>query len=54
MIQLPVYRHIRRLIASMVIFGSTVLLMLWLPVYVIKRVFVGFLPYHVALSAYVL
>lgn len=51
MIHLPVYRHGRRFIASVIIFGSTVLLMLWLPVRVIKKVFTGFLPYHVMLSS---
>ncbi|KAK7475538.1 hypothetical protein BaRGS_00033227 [Batillaria attramentaria] len=51
MIHLPVHRHIRRFVASVIIFGSTVLLMLWLPVRVIRKVFVGFLPYHVMLSS---
>lgn len=51
MIHLPVYRHGRRFIASVIIFGSTVLLMLWLPVRVIKKVLTGFLPYHVMLSS---
>ncbi|ESO98358.1 hypothetical protein LOTGIDRAFT_213986 [Lottia gigantea] len=51
MIHLPVYRHVRRFIASVIIFGSTVLLMLWLPVRVIKKVFSTFLPYHVMLSS---
>ncbi|PVD21136.1 hypothetical protein C0Q70_19302 [Pomacea canaliculata] len=51
MIHLPVHRHIRRFVASMIIFGSTVLLMLWLPVRVIRKVLPGFLPYHVMLSS---
>ncbi|XP_041375877.1 E3 ubiquitin-protein ligase MARCHF6-like [Gigantopelta aegis] len=51
MIHLPVYRHIRRFVASVIIFGSTVLLMLWLPVRVIRKIFQGFLPYHVMLSS---
>lgn len=50
MIHLPVYRHTRRFVASVIIFGSTVLLMLWLPVRVIRKVIPGFLPYHVMLS----
>ncbi|KAK3085869.1 hypothetical protein FSP39_009847 [Pinctada imbricata] len=51
MIHLPVYRHARRFIASVIIFGSTVLLMVWLPARVIRKVFSGFLPYHVMLSS---
>lgn len=51
MIHLPVYRHIRRFVASVIIFGSTVLLMLWIPVRVIRRVFPIFLPYNVMLSS---
>ena len=51
MIHLPVYRHTRRFVASVIIFGSTVLLMLWLPVRVIRRVIPGFLPYNVMLSS---
>ncbi|XP_060080284.1 E3 ubiquitin-protein ligase MARCHF6-like [Ylistrum balloti] len=51
MIHLPVYRHGRRFVASVIIFGSTVLLMLWLPVRVIKKALTGFLPYHVMLSS---
>lgn len=50
MIHLPMFRHLRRFLASMVIFGSTVLLMLWLPVKVIKYTLPGFLPYNVLLS----
>ncbi|CAH1780425.1 unnamed protein product [Owenia fusiformis] len=51
MIHLPIYRHARRFLASMVIFGSTVLLMLWLPVRAIKWLFPAFLPYNVMLSS---
>ncbi|CAL8399738.1 unnamed protein product [Gadus morhua 'NCC'] len=36
MIHLPIYRHLRRFILSVVVFGSIVLLMLWLPVRLIK------------------
>ncbi|XP_013384428.2 E3 ubiquitin-protein ligase MARCH6 [Lingula anatina] len=51
MIHLPVLRHMRRFLASMVIFGTTVLLMLWLPVQLIKKMIPGFLPYHIMLSS---
>uniref|UniRef100_A0A673B0A1 RING-type E3 ubiquitin transferase n=1 Tax=Sphaeramia orbicularis TaxID=375764 RepID=A0A673B0A1_9TELE len=49
MIQLPIYRHLRRFILSVVVFGSLVLLMLWLPVQIIKLLFPDFLPYNVML-----
>ncbi|XP_064599110.1 E3 ubiquitin-protein ligase MARCHF6-like [Liolophura sinensis] len=51
MIHLPVYRHVRRFVASVVIFGSTVLLMLWLPVKVIRKILPAFLPYKLLLSS---
>ena len=41
------YNHIDNF---QVIFGSTVLLMLWLPIKVIRLVFPGFLPYRVVIS----
>ena len=50
MIHLPIYRHTRRFLASMVVFGSIVLVMLWLPVQVVRYVFPDFLPFHVMLS----
>uniref|UniRef100_A0A667WZN7 E3 ubiquitin-protein ligase MARCHF6 n=1 Tax=Myripristis murdjan TaxID=586833 RepID=A0A667WZN7_9TELE len=49
MIHLPVYRHLRRFILSVVVFGSIVLLMLWLPIRIIKVLFPAFLPYNVML-----
>jgi E3 ubiquitin-protein ligase MARCH6 len=45
MIHLSILRHIRRLIASAIIFGSAVLLMLWLPIKIIKLGSPIFLPY---------
>jgi E3 ubiquitin-protein ligase MARCH6 len=45
MIHLSILRHIRRLIASAIIFGSAVLLMLWLPIKILKVAFPTFLPY---------
>jgi E3 ubiquitin-protein ligase MARCH6 len=45
MIHLSILRHTRRLIASAVIFGSAVLLMLWLPIQILKVVWPTFLPY---------
>ncbi|KAL4635151.1 E3 ubiquitin-protein ligase MARCH6, partial [Arapaima gigas] len=49
MIHLPIYRHLRRFILSVVVFGSIVLLMLWLPIQIIKLVLPNFLPYNVML-----
>ncbi|KAK3871776.1 hypothetical protein Pcinc_023101 [Petrolisthes cinctipes] len=51
MIHLPIVRHTRRFLASMVIFGSTVLLMLWLPIKIIHALWPAFLPYHITLSS---
>ncbi|XP_064189221.1 E3 ubiquitin-protein ligase MARCH6 isoform X1 [Anguilla rostrata] len=49
MIHLPIYRHLRRFILSVVVFGSIVLLMLWLPIRIIKLILPNFLPYNVML-----
>ncbi|CAH3042084.1 unnamed protein product [Pocillopora meandrina] len=49
MIRLPVYRHARRFLLSLVVFGTTVLLMMYLPVRLIKWLFPSFLPYNVQL-----
>lgn len=49
MIHLPIVRHVRRLLASSVIFGTAVLLMLWLPVRILRALWPTFLPYTVAL-----
>ncbi|XP_056155885.1 E3 ubiquitin-protein ligase MARCHF6-like isoform X1 [Lampris incognitus] len=49
MIHLPIYRHMRRFILSVVVFGSIVLLMLWLPIRLIKLLLPAFLPYNVML-----
>ncbi|XP_029445897.1 E3 ubiquitin-protein ligase MARCH6 [Rhinatrema bivittatum] len=49
MIHLPIYRHLRRFILSVIVFGSIVLLMLWLPIRIIKQLLPTFLPYNVML-----
>ncbi|XP_009882099.1 PREDICTED: E3 ubiquitin-protein ligase MARCH6 [Charadrius vociferus] len=49
MIHLPIYRHLRRFILSVIVFGSIVLLMLWLPIRIIKYLLPNFLPYNVML-----
>ncbi|XP_053739411.1 E3 ubiquitin-protein ligase MARCHF6-like isoform X1 [Synchiropus splendidus] len=49
MIHLPIYRHLRRFMLSVVVFGSIVLLMLWLPIRIIKLFSSNFLPYNVML-----
>lgn len=45
MIHLSIIRHIRRLIASAIIFGTAVLLMFWLPIKILKVAWPVFLPY---------
>ncbi|KAG8442613.1 hypothetical protein GDO86_011410 [Hymenochirus boettgeri] len=49
MIHLPIYRHLRRFVLSVIVFGSIVLLMLWLPIRIIKHMLPTFLPYNVML-----
>ncbi|XP_034940131.1 E3 ubiquitin-protein ligase MARCHF6 [Chelonus insularis] len=50
MIHLPIIKHARRLIVSAVIFGTAILLMLWLPIRLLKWAWPGFLPYTVTLQ----
>lgn len=50
MIHLPILRHARRLVASAVIFGTAILLMLWLPVKILRWIWPGFLPYTVTVQ----
>ncbi|XP_018323942.1 E3 ubiquitin-protein ligase MARCH6-like [Agrilus planipennis] len=50
MIHLPILRHIRRLLLSAIIFGSAVLLMLWLPIRILRVVCPSFLPYTVTVN----
>lgn len=45
MIHLSILRHTRRLISSAIIFGSAVLLMIWLPIQILKKTWPTFLPY---------
>lgn len=45
MIHSSIVRHVRRLIASAVLFGSAVMLMLWLPIQILKTLWPMFLPY---------
>lgn len=51
MIHLPIVRHLHSLVASAVIFGTAVLLMLWVPARLLRSMFPGFLPYVVATHA---
>lgn len=51
MIHLPVLRYVRRLLLSAMIFGSTVMLTLWLPIRILKAVWPTFLPYIVSNNA---
>ncbi|KAK2579697.1 hypothetical protein KPH14_011044 [Odynerus spinipes] len=51
MIHLPILRHVRRLVASAVIFGTAILLMLWLPIKLLRWAWPGFLPYTVTVQS---
>lgn len=51
MVHLPILRHARRLVASAVIFGTAILLMLWLPVRILRWAWPGFLPYTVTVQS---
>ncbi|XP_058793863.1 E3 ubiquitin-protein ligase MARCHF6 isoform X2 [Phymastichus coffea] len=50
MIHLPILRHARRLVVSAVIFGTVILLMLWLPIKILRWIWIGFLPYTVTVQ----
>ncbi|KAK9881266.1 hypothetical protein WA026_015390 [Henosepilachna vigintioctopunctata] len=50
MIHSPILEHIRKLLISAVIFGSAVLMMLWLPIRILKWLLPNFLPYTVYLN----
>ncbi|CAB3989401.1 E3 ubiquitin- ligase MARCH6 isoform X1 [Paramuricea clavata] len=51
MVHLPLYRHARRFLLSMVVFGTTVMLMVYLPVQSIRHLMPMFLPYNIRLSS---
>ncbi|XP_017767237.1 PREDICTED: E3 ubiquitin-protein ligase MARCH6 isoform X2 [Eufriesea mexicana] len=51
MIHLAILSHVRRLITSAVIFGTAILLMLWLPVKLLRWAWPGFLPYTVTIQS---
>ncbi|ALC42904.1 CG1317 [Drosophila busckii] len=48
MIHVPIVRHVRRLVASAMIFGFAVLLMLWLPIRILQFMLPNFLPYSLS------
>jgi E3 ubiquitin-protein ligase MARCH6 len=48
MIHLSIPRHLRRFCASLVMFGTSILVMLYLPSGIIKRGLPNFLPYQTA------
>lgn len=48
MIHLPMMRHIRRLMASAVIFGITIMLMIWIPAKILKVAYPTFLPFIIS------
>lgn len=51
MIHLPIFGHLRRFLLSLVIAGTTVLLMIWFPVCIVLKLMPGFLPYNVSMSS---
>lgn len=51
MIHLPILKHARRHVASAVVFGTAILLMLWIPVRILKWAWPGFLPYTVSVQS---
>ena len=46
MIHLSIMRHLRRFCASLVMFGTSILVMLYVPSKIIKRAIPTFLPYQ--------
>ncbi len=46
MIHLSIARHLRRFCASLVMFGTSILVMLYLPSKIIKKIIPTFLPYY--------
>jgi E3 ubiquitin-protein ligase MARCH6 len=51
MIQLPVLRHIKRFITSVILFGFSIVLMLFLPIQFISFISSSFFPYNVSNSS---
>lgn len=52
MIHLPVLNHLRHLSVSLVVFGTTVLLMIWLPITLVQYLLPGFLPYNISATRF--
>uniref|UniRef100_A0A0P5K8I6 E3 ubiquitin-protein ligase MARCHF6 n=1 Tax=Daphnia magna TaxID=35525 RepID=A0A0P5K8I6_9CRUS len=50
MIHLPIVRHLRQFAASLVIFGTIVFLMLWVPIRLLQQGMPSFLPYYIVNS----
>jgi len=51
MIHLPIISHVRRLVVSSVVFGSAVLLLVWLPIRILRYALPNFLPYTAGLHS---
>jgi len=51
MIQLSVLRHARRFMLSLVVFGTTVMVLVWIPVQLIKRFTKSLIPFNVSLNS---
>lgn len=50
MIHLSIARHMRRFCVSLIMFGTSILVMLYLPSRLIKRFIPSFLPYQTSQS----
>ena len=50
MIHLSIWRHLRRFCASLVMFGTSILVMLYFPSRIIKKLLPTFLPYQTSQS----
>lgn len=51
MIQVSTIRHLRRFLLSLVVFGTTVLILVWIPVQLMKLLASNLIPFNVSLSS---
>ena len=53
MIHLSIARHLRRFCASLVMFGTSIMVMLYVPSRIVKHFLPSFLPYQTSTSRYI-
>ena len=51
MIHLPVFKHLRRFLFSIVIFGSTIIAVAWMPGQILRAIAPSFLPLNAAMNS---